>query len=57
MASLTQNEEFLKSAFKGYDVNSDGRVTVKEIRRIMARTGEKYNWEKYGLLNYCLQGK
>ena len=42
MASLTQNEEFLKSAFKGYDVNSDGRVTVKEFKRIMARTGKKH---------------
>ena len=42
MASLTQNEEFLKSAFKGYDVNSDGRVTVKEFKRIMARTGQKH---------------
>ena len=46
MASLTQNEEFLKSAFKGYDVNSDGRVTVKEFKRIMARTGKEHSWKK-----------
>jgi len=24
----------------GYDLNSDGRVTVKEFRRIMVRTGK-----------------
>jgi len=40
MNDLAKNEEFLKSAFKGYDLNSDGRVTVKEFRRIMVRTGK-----------------
>ena len=40
MTDLAHNEEFLKAAFKGYDLNSDGRVTVKEFRRIMIRTGE-----------------
>ena len=39
MTDLAKNEEFLKAAFKGYDLNSDGRVTVKEFRRIMVRTG------------------
>ena len=40
MTDLAHNVEFLKAAFKGYDLNSDGRVTVKEFRRIMIRTGE-----------------
>jgi len=40
MTDLAKNEEFLKAAFKGYDLNSDGRVTVKEFRRIMIRTGK-----------------
>ena len=39
MSDLAKNVEFLKAAFKGYDLNSDGRVTVKEFRRIMIRTG------------------
>ena len=39
MSDLAVNEEFLKSAFKGYDINGDGKVTLKEFRRIMARTG------------------
>jgi len=39
MTDLAKNEEFLKAAFKGY-LNSDGRVTVKEFRRIMIRTGK-----------------
>ena len=25
----------------GYDINGDGKVTVKEFKRIMARTGEE----------------
>ena len=29
----------LKTFLAGYDLNSDGRVTVKEFRRIMVRTG------------------
>ena len=24
----------------GYDINGDGKVTVKEFKRIMARTGD-----------------
>lgn len=40
MTDLAHNVEFLKAAFKGYDLNSDGRVTVKEFRRIMIRTGK-----------------
>jgi len=40
MSDLSSNEEFLKSAFKGYDINGDGKVTVKEFKRIMARTGK-----------------
>jgi len=40
MSDLAKNVEFLKAAFKGYDLNSDGRVTVKEFRRIMIRTGK-----------------
>jgi len=40
MTDLAKNVEFLKAAFKGYDLNSDGRVTVKEFRRIMIRTGK-----------------
>jgi len=40
MTDLANNLEFLKAAFKGYDLNSDGRVTVKEFRRIMIRTGK-----------------
>ena len=42
MSDLAKNVEFLKAAFKGYDLNSDGRVTVKEFRRIMIRTGETH---------------
>ena len=41
MTDLAKNVEFLKAAFKGYDLNSDGRVTVKEFRRIMIRTGSQ----------------
>ena len=26
----------------GYDINGDGKVTVKEFKRIMARTGEEF---------------
>jgi len=37
---LSTNEDFLKSAFKGYDINGDGRVTVKEFKRIMSRQGK-----------------
>ena len=35
-----------KPLFAGYDLNSDGRVTVKEFRRIMVRTGKcRHNWK------------
>ena len=27
----------------GYDINGDGKVTVKEFKRIMARTGKLWN--------------
>ena len=30
-----------KTLLSGYDLNSDGRVTVKEFRRIMGRTGNR----------------
>jgi len=30
----------MKTLLAGYDLNSDGRVTVKEFRRIMVRTGK-----------------
>merc|ERR1712130_969054 len=36
--SLVQNEEFLKAAFRGYDKNGDGRVTMAEFKRVMLRT-------------------
>ena len=39
MGDLAVNEEFLRSAFKGYDINGDGKVTLTEFKRIMARTG------------------
>ena len=39
-SDLAQNEEFLKAAFKGYDSNSDGRVSVKEFKRIMSKQGK-----------------
>ena len=39
-SALAQNEEFLKAAFKGYDSNSDGRVSVKEFKRIMSKQGK-----------------
>ena len=38
--SLAENEDFLKSAFKGYDINGDGKITVKEFERIAKRTGK-----------------
>ena len=42
-SALAQNEEFLKAAFKGYDSNSDGRVSVKEFKRIMSKQGKCAN--------------
>ena len=51
--SLAQNEDFLKAAFRGqlrgevkklealnagYDKNGDGKVTIAEFKRVMART-------------------
>ena len=42
-SDLAQNEEFLKAAFKGYDSNSDGRVSVKEFKRIMSKQGKCAN--------------
>ena len=42
MGDLAVNEEFLRSAFKGYDINGDGKVTITEFKRIMARTGKTF---------------
>ena len=41
----------------GYDLNSDGRVTVKEFRRIMVRTGKCHHSRLGRTLLGLLEGK
>jgi len=33
------NSDFMKKAFKGYDLNNDGKVSVEEFKRVMMKTG------------------
>jgi len=39
MSSRALSEDFLKQAFKGYDLDGDGKVTLAEFKRVMIKTG------------------
>jgi len=45
MSDLSRNDAFLRMAFKGYDVNGDGKVSVAEFKRIMLRSGKSTHAE------------
>ena len=48
-------KEDIFEAFKAYDTNGAGKITMKDLRRIMLRTGEKLTHQecKFDLL-LCL---
>ena len=37
------NDFMTNKIIPGYDINGDGKVTIKEFKRIMARTGKTCN--------------
>merc|ERR1712226_757800 len=35
---LTKDEDFLQAAFRGYDKNKDGKISMEEFKRVMTRS-------------------
>ena len=33
----TRDEDFLQAAFRGYDKNKDGKISMEEFKRVMTR--------------------
>jgi len=37
---LSKDEDFLHAAFRGYDKNKDGKISLEEFKRVMTRRSD-----------------
>lgn len=60
---LSKDEDFLHAAFRGYDKNKDGKISLEEFKRVMTRRSDAEKFKKWDRGSYsciaalCPRGK